>query len=218
MLKQTWATQLLLGLLLIALMRLGTAAPFIQGKHYDVLDSPLEIALKPGQQGSVLEFFSYACIHCYKFDPALKQWLATKPDNISFEAIPVIFNSGWREYAKAFYAAQFLNLSEQTHDAIYAQVHSHKQPLNSEKKMAAFFAQHGDSAQEYPKIANSFAVMSRVNRAEALTRQARIPGTPNIVINGKYRTGLDQAGSPDSLFELIQYLVNLDQHTADLSN
>ena len=32
-----------------------------------------------GKGVEVLEFFNYACSHCYDFEPLLKLWLKTKP-------------------------------------------------------------------------------------------------------------------------------------------
>ena len=43
----------------------------------------------------VLEVFWYGCSHCYDFEPYVKKWLATKPDDVDFRRMPGIFSKNW---------------------------------------------------------------------------------------------------------------------------
>ena len=47
--------------------------------------------------------FSYLCNHCAPFEPYVQNWLASKPENVSFQRIPVVFGrSTWGLYAKGY--------------------------------------------------------------------------------------------------------------------
>ena len=46
---------------------------FIAGQHYVVLEVPVG-TIGPDSPVSVEEVFSYLCIHCYSFDPAVEAW------------------------------------------------------------------------------------------------------------------------------------------------
>ena len=55
-------------------------------------------------------------------------------------------------------------------------------------------------------MVSSFGVINQVNRADELGRRYRVDSTPTIVVNGKYKTGVDMAGSYEQLFALIEAL------------
>jgi thiol:disulfide interchange protein DsbA len=62
------------------------------------------------------------------------------------------------------------------------------------------------TGSDFDGVFGSFSVISQVNRAEELARRYRIDSTPTIIVAGKYRTGVSEAGSPERLFELIEAL------------
>ena len=53
-----------------------------------------------------------------------------------------------------------------------------------------------------------------VRRAAELERRYGIDGVPTIIVNGKYRTSVGQAGSKERLIEVINYLVKLESGAA----
>jgi thiol:disulfide interchange protein DsbA len=60
----------------------------------------------------------------------------------------------------------------------------------------------------------SFPVETEMRRADLLVRRYRLTGVPAIVVNGKYVAGVDTAGGPDALMELVNYLVALESGSA----
>ena len=48
---------------------------FIEGEHYLLIDNPRRIR---SDKIEVMEFFGYACVHCYNFDPILTDWVEEK--------------------------------------------------------------------------------------------------------------------------------------------
>ena len=50
---------------------------------------PAQPTAVPAGQVEVLEFFWYACPHCYDLDPLVEAWRKTKPAYVSFSRVPV---------------------------------------------------------------------------------------------------------------------------------
>ena len=75
--------------------------------------------------------------------------------------------------------------------------------LNTVDKITAFFRQNGVNADDFQKAFSSFAVESKLQRADFLNRRYRIESVPTVIVNGKYRTDLGMAGGEEQLFGLI---------------
>lgn len=179
---------------------------FEQGVAYQVITPEQPTA--SGEKVEVLELFSYACPHCHRFEPFIERWLKTKPENVKFVRLPVIFRDEWAIYAKAYYAAEALGVVDKIHGPLFSAIHSQKRRLSDESSMAAFFAEHGVSNADFRKVFNSFAVDSKVRRAKELTRRYGINSTPSIVVNGKYRVDGQMAGGlNDRMLQIVDYLV-----------
>ena len=62
---------------------------FIAGRHYEVLEVPVG-TIDPDSTVAVEEVFSYLCIHCYSFDPAVEAWKSSQNSEISFSRVPAV--------------------------------------------------------------------------------------------------------------------------------
>jgi len=185
------------------------AAGFVEGRHYRRL-SPTQPASSSSGQVEVAEFFMYSCIHCYNLEPYVQAWLATKPEHIDFVRVPTTWNAGVRMHAQAFYAAEALGKGEEMHQPFFREMHVNGNFLETPDAMAGFFGRFDVTRDDLESVFDSFAVHTKVNRADELGRRYRVDSTPTIVINGKYTTGTGMAdpveGNPERLFELIEVL------------
>jgi thiol:disulfide interchange protein DsbA len=66
--------------------------------------------------------------------------------------------------------------------------------------------QNGVSADDFAKAYNSFSVNSSLTRAAEITQRYHVDHVPFIVINGKYTTGVVEAGGEEQLIALINDL------------
>jgi thiol:disulfide interchange protein DsbA len=155
----------------------------------------------------VTEFFWYGCPHCCHFEPYIKAWLKTKPDNVVFIRQPAVFNAHWAAHAKAFFTAESLGVLDKVHDDLYDAIQNKKEDLESEADLAKFFASHGVKEEEFHKAYKSFAVDAKMRQAEALGPSYGIDGTPALVVNGKYRIGAAKAKSFDTMIETANALI-----------
>lgn len=158
-----------------------------------VLDAEYKV-LNPPQPSSakgveVLEFFNYACSHCYEFEPLLKSWLKNRPKDAEFRYVPAVFNEKMLPLAKLHYALEEMGLLDKLHEKIYFSIHQHGQNLVDRAAMLKWLVEQGVEAKKFELVFDSFGVDSKAKRAAQMTRNYRIPGTPYLIVNGKYLTG-----------------------------
>jgi thiol:disulfide interchange protein DsbA len=181
------------------------AAGFVEGAHYRRL-SPTQPTSTSADQVEIAEFFMYSCIHCYNLEPYVQAWLPNKPDYINFVHVPTTWNPTVALHAQGFYAAEALGKGEEMHQPFFREMHVEGNLLETPDKMAEFFGRFGVSRDDFDSVFDSFAVHTKVNRASELGNRYRVDSTPTIIINGKYKTSVGDAGGYDQLFELIEVL------------
>ena len=199
---------LALGLLLLlpfAALAADTAPAFVEGKHYERIPEPVRTA-DPARI-EVVEVFWYGCIHCFHLDPLIKDWQKTLPADVDFHRSPAIWNKPMAIHAQAFYAAQALGVLDKMHELLFVALNVDRKKLDSEDELAAFFAAQGVKEQDFRKAFSSFGVENSVKQADARARSYRITGTPELVVNGKYRISAKTAGSPEGMLKVVDFLV-----------
>jgi len=207
---------LFLPLLLVwpALSWAAEAPTFDEGIDYELI-----VPAQPGGSGGtveVSEMFWYGCPHCYSFEPKVQKWLASKPDYVEFRRVPAIFsNPRWRLHARAFYAADVLDVTDAMHPVIFHAIHEQQKRLDSVEKLVDIFGEHGVSEEDFREAFDSFAVQSGVSRSADLTKRYGIDGVPTMVVNGKYRIDGPMAGSYDKLIETVNFLAE-KEHKASI--
>jgi len=179
---------------------------FTLGTHYTRL-SPTQPTSSSPDQIEVAEIFWYGCPHCYTFDPYLESWKQDLPANVSFVRIPAMWNPLLQIHARAFYTAEALGKGEEMHVPLFREIHVNGNGLNSAAAIQEFFERFGVSAEEFEAASASFAVSTKLRRAEELMTRYRIASVPTVIVNGKYSTDASAAGSYDVLVELIDELV-----------
>lgn len=193
--------------ILLLLPTLVFAADFIEGKDYQILTNTQPIANK-NKASVVTEFFSYGCPWCFKMEAPLNQWLATMGKNIQLDRVPVVFKPEWNTYAKAYYTAKMLAMSDKMNPLLFKAIQEEKKSLNSNQSMVDFFVMQGvDKEIARSAFENSPSIDMRVNNGTALMANYQINAVPAFVVNNKYKTDLQMAGTPERLFQILDYLV-----------
>jgi protein dithiol oxidoreductase (disulfide-forming) len=181
------------------------AAGFVEGRNFVRLSGLQPTTATPGQV-EVNEFFMYSCIHCYNLEPYVQAWLPNKPAHINFVRVPTTWNEVVKLHAQAFYAAAALGKGEEMNLPFFQEMHVNGNYLETPAELREFFGRFGVSGSDFDGVIGSFSVISQVNRADELAGRYRVDSTPTIIVAGKYRTGVSEAGSPERLFELIEAL------------
>ena len=182
-----------------------TSARFKEGAHYHKIVPAQPTNVAPGKV-EVAEVFWYGCAHCFSLDPALESWRGKAPSYIEFVRIPAMWNDTTRMHARVFYTVELLGKLDELHSLIFREIHVNGNTLSTLDKISTFFKQHGVDEDEFQKAFSSFAVESKLQRADFLNRRYRVQSVPLMIVNGKYSTALSDAGSEANLFALLNEL------------
>lgn len=188
----------------------GTAYSQTNSQGYNELNTVIPTA-NPDKI-EVLEFFWFGCPHCFRFEPTINEWAATKPDYVDFvrEAPPL--NPGWLPHSQAYYASQVLDVTDKFFDAFFHAIHTERKRLNKPEAIAEWAGTLGIDSELFLKTMNSFEVDMRIRRAMKLAQSAGIRSVPSMLVNGKYTTSGSVAGSNQNVIKVINNLVG-QEHT-----
>ncbi len=171
--------------LIVSTSVFGQGVP-VPGKEYRLIDPPQPVS---GNQVEVLEFFSYICPHCDEFEPLLNSWLASKPEGVKFSHVPAVFNQRMVPYAKLYYTLEETGQLPNLHSKVYDAIHRQGNNLADREAIMKWAAAQKVDMKQFEAVYDSFSVGNKVQRAMQLARNYRIPGTPYLIVNGKYLTG-----------------------------
>ena len=182
---------------------------YVAGTHYDLITP----AIRTSSQGKieVMEFFWYGCGHCYTFEPLVSQWKGTLAEDVVFIGSPAVWNKPMELHAKAFYAAEALGVMDTLHLPLFQAMNVDRKRLGTPAEIAQVFEAHGVAEADFNKAFNSFGVGSQVNQANARARSAKITGTPELMVNGKYRISSRKAGSQGAMLEIANFLIEKER-------
>ncbi|RLA38682.1 MAG: thiol:disulfide interchange protein DsbA/DsbL [Gammaproteobacteria bacterium] len=182
---------------------------FSAGEHYDLITPAIRTA-NPDKI-EVTEFFWYGCGHCYNFEPVISQWKKSLADDVEFKGSPAVWAAQMELHSKAFYTAEVLGVSETMHLALFQAMNVDKKRLASEAEIASLFVANGVAEADFVKAFNSFGVGSMVRQATSRAKAAKITGTPEIMVNGKYRVTTRRAGSQAKMLEIANFLIEKER-------
>jgi protein dithiol oxidoreductase (disulfide-forming) len=190
----------------------GTRIAFAQGpaagKDYALVSPPLppESATKV----EVLEFFSYACPHCYSFEPAVEAWMAKLATDVNFHRVPVVYHEQWRAPARLYYTLEILGEDKRLSPFVFDAIHRQNLDFSKEDVIAKFLETKGIPQKKFLDAFNSFSVQSKMQRGDQLQSQYKIDQVPEMAVDGRYvisnsMTGGDHA----SVLPVVDYLIGV---------
>jgi len=175
------------------------------GVHYEVLANPVRTRDKTKVE--VVEVFWYGCSHCYSFEPLINKWKEKKAKDVDFWRSPAVWNGTMKTHAKAFYTAKALNVLDKLHTPLFTTLIVEKKRLNNQDQLGKLFADYGVDKEKFNKTFNSFGVDSQATQADARARSYKVTGTPEMVVNGKYRISARAAGGQAEMLKVVDFLV-----------
>jgi len=205
MLRQLSSYILLTSLLFVSWGCAAEEEKFKAGIHYEVL--PQAVRTADPSKFEVNEVFSYHCGHCYNFESVLEPWFESLADDVDVQRTPAVWQPAMEVYARAYYSAVMLKVLDQVHMPIFEAIHVKRQPVRSEKDLVPIFAAAGVDSAKFSQVYNSFGMTSMVNQAKARGRSYRTQGTPEMVVNGKYRISSRMAGGFEGMLNVADFLI-----------
>jgi thiol:disulfide interchange protein DsbA len=202
--------KLLLSLCLVVAAPLASfaadgAGNYVEGTDYDLITPALRTA-NPDKI-EVVEFFWYGCGHCFTFEPVISQWKKTLPEDVEFHGSPAVWNDLMKLHARAYYTAEVLGVLDTMNPVLFQAMNIDKKRLDSQEEIEALFVANGVSAADFNKAFESFGVKSQVGQGEARARSAKITGTPEMMVAGKYRVTTRKSGSQAGMLKVADFLI-----------
>ena len=183
-----------------------------EGEHFARM-VPTQPTVGGADKIEVVEAFMYSCPHCYTLDPHFSRWAEAADPGVRVVRIPVIFNRVAQMHAQLYFTAEILAANGQLanweafHSAVFAEFHQRGNRLTSVDSIEKVFTRFGVAAEDFNKTWNSFPVNQKMRLAADLARRYGIESVPAIVVAGKYRTNVADAGSIEDLFSVIDELL-----------
>ena len=186
------------------------------GLNYELLKTPQPT--DTGGKIELIEFFWYACPHCFALQGPMEAWLKRMPADVELRRIPAVLDASWLQLARTYYAIDAMGLTQKLHHEIFDAIHVQKaldpRMLGRDpKQLFDWAASKGVDRQKFADTYNSFAVNSRTQRAADLTRNYDVPYTPVLVVDGRYLTSpsMKGNGNPDGSLSYDRFFQGLDQ-------
>lgn len=164
----------------------------------------------PTQTGDgieVVEIFWYGCSHCFSFEPHIKAWLETKPEDVVFRQVPGVLNSRWAVHARGFFAAEKMDALEQFHAPLFNALHVKRRNIFTRDSLIDFAADLGLDKNEFARFYDSNETEVKMKQAFLMARDAKITGVPSLIINGRYLVSASSAGSFERMLETVDQLI-----------
>jgi thiol:disulfide interchange protein DsbA len=213
----------MLGVLAVALVpQTHAAQTWTEGTHFKVVQ-PAQHTTVPAGKVEVMEVFSYGCVACNGFQPTIDILRRNLPPNAQMAYLPASFNASedWPMFQRAYFTAQALGIADRTHQSIFDAVWKTgelavvepstkrlRNPQPSLEDAAKCYARlTGVKPDVFLATAKSFSVDVKIRAADAQVRAMQVPGTPCIVVNGKYQVIMESLRSTDELIGVVKYLV-----------
>ena len=195
--------------MLAVLLALGASASategWEEGVHYFRLAEPQ--AVEDSDRIEVKEYFWYGCGHCYHFEPLVKVWKETLPEDVAFVQTPAVWNRMMQLHAHLFYAAEALGVLSVLHDPFFHALQEERNPLTDPAEIVKRFKDAGAPEAEIMATIESPAVTEKVRAAAMAMQAAELQGVPGLVVAGKFRVGAAEAGSQEAMLEITNFLI-----------
>lgn len=149
------------------------------GKPYRAVAGKIEVA----------EVFAYWCGHCAHFAPMLENWKRTLPKHVQVAYVPSALDKS-DDFARFYFAAEAAKALPILHARLFNAIHE-----SAELPRAAQLPQISAYGARVPGVdakalaaalKDSKALDAKMQYAHDFAVRSKIPGTPSLVIDGRY--------------------------------
>jgi len=196
---------LTLSVSLVATLSASAQQVYEEGKHYEVLPQP--VVTRDPAKIEVVEVFWYGCIHCFHFEPVVGAWKSKLPADVDFHGSPAMWNASMKTHSQAYFTAEALGVLDKVHTPLFRAMNEEHKRLATADEIAPIFIAAGVSKGDFEDTFDSFGVNNQVTLADSRARSYRVQGTPEIIVNGKYRVSAGMAGGQPEMLKVADFLI-----------
>lgn len=163
----------------------GSVLAVTEDVNYRRLSHPAPVDAPAGRI-EVLEFFSYACIHCSRFVAPLRAWKRALPADVQVRHVPVRFGPEFEPLQRLYFTLNAMGAVESHHERVFQAIHQRGTRLNTNAAVFQWAQGAGLDRAQFERTFNSFGVGSRLQRANRLQKAYQVRGTPSLGIAGRF--------------------------------
>jgi len=178
----------------------------VEGRDFQALARP--VAVPANGKIEVIEFFWYACPHCFAFEPTIEAWIAKLPADVRFRRVPVGFDARKETHQRIYYTWEALGLVEKMHLKTFTRFHVQHRPIDSERDMLDFAQDNGLDVAKVGQAWNSFSVQTRCREAGRLEDDYGIEHMPEMAIAGRFVAVAQPSAGPASVLATTDWLLD----------
>lgn len=159
----------------------------------------------------VLEFFWYGCPHCNSFEPALKDWVRKLPADVAFRKVHVGLGPSWVPHQQLFYTLDSMGKAAEFSDRVFNALHVEQASLDKPERMADYLAKYGLDRKQFLDTFESFAVKTKMRKANSTAQAYQLDGVPALGVNGKWFTSPSMAGGNAPVLAVLDQLIERER-------
>ncbi len=189
------------------------ANEFEEGRDYRLIKAIKDAEATETESSSegiieVVEYFSYACVHCYRLEPTIKSWLSDIEEDIEFKRVAVPTRQNWIPLARAFLVAEELGITSKVHDLIFKAKFVQEKPIGSRTILQRMFVNEGEvTTEEFRTVYFSDDIANKMKETVEEMRDLGITVTPTVMVGNQYLVDAESAQGFDRMFEIVDHLV-----------
>ena len=177
---------------------------FDEGIDYAKL--PRALPIQKAGTVEVIEFFWYACGHCYAMEPHLKAWLQKLPPQVAFRKEHVAFRG--TVHQQLFYTLQVMGLEAKLGPSVFESIHVRQRPLTTLQTLVLWAEEQRIAEADFTRAWRSPEVAARMARGTELMQAHQVDGVPRFTVQGLYITSPAMAGgSHQRALQVINHLI-----------
>jgi len=177
-----------------------------EGVHYVSL--PKAVPVQDPNKIEVVEVFWYACSHCYRLERVVRNYEKKLPDDVNFVRMPAIWQPIMEVHARIYYTAEEMGVLDTVHQGVFNAIHLDRKQLKDANEVADLFATFDIDKDTVIKTFNSGKVTEELKADYEKVKDYKITGTPQLIVDGRYRVEANQSLSQNDMFNVVNFLVD----------
>ncbi|HBG47527.1 MAG TPA: hypothetical protein DDW94_11150 [Deltaproteobacteria bacterium] len=146
-----------------------------------------------GKTVEVMEFMSFFCGGCYKFESSVPVIKGNFPKKIKWKIVPVNWGDSSPKPAEAFFLAEEAGKGEEMKKALFNAYFVQRRDIGSFEVLESLAAELG-LGFDFSRKLRGGEKSAEARKALEMAREYRVEGTPTIVIAGNLMTNPHETG------------------------